>query len=111
METVPVEGVEKEYEGIYVLQWEVSRLVITSGRKLFGMVTKKEKWLPVFPSDFSFPFSMESLRGTPGKFYRLRVRGVLGEKGSFGHRGACSRQISVSEVLLCQQIEDPGGAW
>ena len=95
-----------EFEGIYIDHWEVARLVVLTGKRLFGIPPRLENWHTLFPLDFELPEpDWENLR--PGRYFRMRVRGELSPEGHFGHRGWCTHELTVSEVLYCDETDDP----
>ena len=104
---------EQEFEGVYVAHWEVSRFIVQAGKGLFGLWQRIEKWCPSFPETFVLPEKAGEVvepRG-PARYFRMRVRGRLGPKGSFGHRGICNRELVISEVLDCEETSTPGKTW
>jgi hypothetical protein len=103
-------GAELEFEGVYVAHWEVARFVVQQGRGLFGR-SKIEKWLAWFPTDFRFPHPDAHDRRGPGRVYRMRVRGRVGPRGHFGHKGICDHELHISEVLECVETSTPGRTW
>jgi hypothetical protein len=103
-------GEIREFEGVYVAHWEVARFVIQTGRGFLGR-PRFEKWQARFPTTFVFPDADAHDRHSRGRTYRMRVRGRLGPKGQFGHRGICTRQLEVLEVLDCLETSSPGRIW
>ena len=100
---------EADFEGVYVAHWEASRFVVDAGRGPFGLWRRVEKWATQFPPDFAGVAPPER-RSNP-RYFRMRVRGTIGPKGAYGHRGICSRQLQVSEVLACEETSTPGRTW
>jgi hypothetical protein len=108
--TVPNE--EQEFVGVLVIHWEVGRFCVVTGRRWFGLLPRVERWLPHLPADFS----LEKFGIRPGqrdgvRYLRLRVRGVLGPEGDFGHRGICSRELTITKVLEAHETTEPGPTW
>lgn len=91
-----------EFEGIYIDHWEVGRLVVVTGRRLFGLRPRLESWRILFPIGFELP---ELDR--PVRYFRMRVRGELSPEDHCGHRGWCSHELAVSEVIHCEETDDP----
>ena len=104
-------GEESEFEGVYVAHWEVARFAILRGHRFFGLVPRIDKWLAFFPPAFAFPDVDAHNRAGPARFYRMRVRGRLGPKGHYGHKGICDRELHVSEVITCEETRQPGPIW
>ena len=100
----------KEYNGMYVEHWEVARFVVVTGRKLFGLLPRVEKWCAHFPEDFQLPHAGSEIRAAP-RFYRMRVIGSLGPKGHYGHRGICDHELFISKVLAVEETNRPGPIW
>jgi hypothetical protein len=100
----------EEFEGVYVAHWEVARFAVQVGRGLFGR-PRIEKWQALFPGGFRLPGAEAPDRRSPGKTYRMRVRGRLSTAGRFGHRGICTRQLEIVEVLTCEETSSPGPTW
>jgi hypothetical protein len=100
----------EEFEGVYVAHWEAARFAVQVGRGLFGR-PKIEKWQAVFPSTFKFPHAEMLDRRSPGRTYRMRVRGRLGPRGHFGHMGICTRQLDIVDVMACEETSSPGRTW
>lgn len=103
---------DREYVGIYVAHWEVARLVVSKGTRFFGLIQKVEFWHPVFPEGFVLPGmdNTRSMREQCG-YYRMKLRGELGPRGYFGHKGICRHQLRVTEVVHCEKTESPGKTW
>jgi len=100
-------------EGVYVAHWEVGRFVVDAGAGPLGLWRRIEKWWPVFPGNFVLPpqpGAADQARG-PARYFRMRVRGSVGPRGSFGHRGICTRELFISEVLDCEETSTPGKTW
>jgi hypothetical protein len=95
--------------GVYVAHWEAGRFVVETGRRFFGLLPRVEKWQPIFPPGFRLPKS-ENPRG-PAKYFKMTVRGTLGPKGHFAHLGICTRQLTISEVVSCEETHRPGKTW
>ncbi len=98
---------------MYVAHWEVVRFVVDAGPGPWGLWRRIEKWWPVLPESFVLPWKKGATvepRG-PARYFRMRVRGRLGPKGSFGHRGICRRQLFISEVIACEETSTPGKTW
>lgn len=102
----------QNYEGIYVAHWEVARFVVSKGRRFFGLIEKVEFWQPIFPAGFRLPEmdDTRSIRKQSG-YYRMRLRGELGPRGHFGHKGICRHQLRVVEVVCCEKTHAPGKTW
>ena len=98
--------------GIYVDHWEVARFVVETGRRFFGLLPRLEKWQPLFPEGFQFPGSRPArTTGRSPEYYRMTVKGILGPRGHFGHKGICSRQFTILVVVSCERTETPGRTW
>lgn len=96
------------FTGIYVAHWEIARFVIKTGKRFFGLLPKIEAWQLRFPEGYQLPESQATHnRRCPPEYFRMTVRGTLGPKGNFGHKGICSRQLNVLEVVSCEKIERP----
>lgn len=102
-----------EFEGLYVHHWEAPRFVVDAGRGPFGLWRRVELWMPRFSdsvADFLQEAGSEERRGPP-RYYHMRVRGRLGPKGAFGHKGMCHRELHVTEILDSQETSKPGKIW
>lgn len=100
------------FTGIYVAHWEVARFVVETGRRFFGLLSKREKWQPLFPEGFHLPGSQcTHTTRRPAEYFPMTVKGTLGPKGHFGHVGICSRHLTISEVISCQRTEGAGKTW
>jgi hypothetical protein len=107
-------SIESEFAGVYVEHWEVSRLSIEVGRRLWGLLPKRERWQAHFPPDFRVPEEdkqTESLRRRRSRFFRIRFIGVPSEVGRFGHKGFCHRKVDIKRVLEMAEINNPGDTW
>jgi hypothetical protein len=102
-------GMESEFTGVYVAHWEMAHFAIQTGRKLFGLLPKRERWSAYFPKDFHFPGEDEqtkSFRYRPPRFFRIHLIGVPSERGQFGHKGICCRKIEIHQVLEISEKSD-----
>jgi len=105
-------GDEMEYEGTYVVHWEIPRFCVIAGRRFFGLRPRVEKWEVLFPEGFELPeWKDPEFRRSGGTCYSMRLRGRLGPKGQFAHRGMCERQLHVSEVIAHAKTDMPGPTW
>lgn len=104
---------ERDFEGVFVSHWEVPRFCVVSGRRFFGFLPRVEKWEAIFPEGFELPEwrDLVAFGQSPGRCYRMRVRGRLGPKGHFGHKGMCSRELHISRVISWEETDDPGPTW
>lgn len=100
-----------EISGVYVMHWEVARFVVVNGRRFFGLFPAVEKWRPHFPEDFKFPGDKSPLGRSGVRYYRMKVIGILGEPGRFGHMGICKREVFIEQVLECDETHNPGPTW
>ncbi len=99
----------KEYEGVYVAHWEVSRFVV-EGKKILGIFPKVEKWWPHFPEGFCFPGN-ETRNKKETKIFKIKVLAKVGPKGNFGHKGVCKREIFIKDVLVLKETDQHGKLW
>ena len=106
------QSLEQEYEGIYVLHWEVGRFVVHKGRRFFGLLQRVECWQLLVPDGFVWPVPHSTtLRHDPPRYYRMKLRGTLGPRGHFGHKGICRHQLRVLKVLSFEETDSPGKVW
>ena len=94
------------FDGFYVAHWEVARFVTTVGKRWFGLLPRTESWQAHFPADFALPDADAHARAAAGRTYRMSVRGRLGPDGHFGHKGICSRELFIDEVLSCERSSE-----
>jgi hypothetical protein len=99
------------FDGVYVRHWEVMRFAVVTGKWFFGLFTKVEKLYPRFREGALEAQGIEGVTRGPGRTYRMKVRGKLGPRGSYGHRGICSHELHVEEILSCEETDDPGPTW
>lgn len=102
-----------EFHGVYVDHWEAPRFVVDVGRGPLGLWRRVELWMPRFPDSVASQLrraAHEDRRGSP-RYYRMRVRGRLGPEGRFGHKGMCSRELHVTEILESKETEKPRKTW
>jgi len=105
-------GNAETFEGIYVAHWEVPRFTVETARRFFGLLPKIEKWQPIFPEGFQPPMDRQTqTTRSPARYFRMKIRGTLGPEGHFGHKGICSRQLTISEVISCEETKTPGKTW
>ena len=98
----------QEFCGIYRPHWEVGHLEVQTGRGFLGR-PKHERWEAWFPAAFEFPdpeVNDPSAMRFPTQHYayRMVVRGRVGPRGHFGHRGWLQRRLDVIEVLECTRL-------
>ena len=80
---------EAEFSGVFVAHWEATGIEVDVGRRLFGLLTRREYWLAEFPSDFEVPHYDIARR------FHIRFIGTPGERGRYGHMGMCCRRVRV----------------
>jgi len=102
---------QHEFSGIFVAHWEVARFCVVSGRRLFGLLPRVEKYEPHFPPCALDNVGINVSRQGPQRHFRMRVLGYLGPRGTFGHHGICSHQLFVSEIVESVETSDPGPTW
>ncbi len=108
------DGLEQqtEFDGVYVQHWEVARFAIVTGRRFFGLFPRVVLLSPDFPEGALEAHGIQPLTGrVEGGTYRMTLRGKLGPRGSYGHRGICSHELHVEEILSCEETDDPGPTW
>lgn len=86
-----------EYVGVFVSHWEIARFVVRVGAGPLGR-PQVEAWSAHFPSGFELPHPPDD-RHSPPRYFQMRVVGRLGPRGRFGHKGLCTREIHVDEVV------------
>jgi hypothetical protein len=96
-----------------VSHWEVARFCRVVGRRLFGLLPRVERWSVTFPPGFELPEWRDKINfhSAGSRYYRMRLRGRLGPRGTYGHRGICSHVLSVTEVVSFEETTDPGPTW
>ena len=107
-----VPGEMRIYEGYYIPHWEVPRFCINTGRRWLGIFPVKERWMPWMPDGYTGPWnnvnrrssSLEDYNSLPVRMYFMKIRGIAGKKGRYGHRGVCHREIRIHEVLEVREV-------
>jgi hypothetical protein len=104
---------EQEFVGVYVSHWELPRFVVELGKGPLGLWTRTQRLFLILPAGFVLPGEPSEVRTRRSgpRLFQMRVRGSLGPKGEFGHKGSCKHELRVSEVLECHEAAAAGPVW
>jgi len=109
-------GKEREFAGVYVLHWEVTRFVVAGTPRFFGLFRPTVRCLLEIPEGVHVPWRDEwealrpNWRGCPGLAFNVKLTGVVVEKGNFGHMGICRYKIKVHEIIKAEKYSG-GPRW
>lgn len=102
----------EKISGKFVEHWEVPRFAVQVGTRFLGLLPRIEKWQAIFPPGFALPASVQPTKDRPPpRCFKMVVSGTVSPQGHFGHNGICRRQITVSEVLSCEETTDFTHTW
>ncbi len=99
-------GVERRFDGLYFVHWEVPRFEFVSRRSLWGLLKRYER------CRLSTAEGVESVvdklglssRDSPGQVLAVSFIGKVLERGRFGHRGWCRWRLLVQEWLTVERV-------
>ena len=99
----------REFDAIYRVHWELTYLVVSTGRRLFfGLFPERVNCQPDFPSEFSLPMSADARASESPRahvrYFNMRVKGRFTEKGYFGHRGISRYKFHIQEILKVAEV-------
>lgn len=98
-------GLKGEFAGLYIAHWEVSRFVITTGRRLWGLAEAQERCQLEYGEGVDVPWFQKWGGEEPPNWmdmcliFDVRLEGEVLEEGHFGHRGWCHWRILVTRFI------------
>lgn len=104
-------GETRQFDGIYIANWEVSRFEIVTGKRFFGLLETVERCQletePAIETVIGKLFAgklPDNWRHHDAVRFALSFVGCAVEKGYFGHMGWCRWRLRVQKWLSVEKL-------
>lgn len=102
----------QEYTGIYSRHWELQFIIVKLSKRVLGInFVSTEHWYPVFSEEEKLlVHTNDDLHNRHNRQNLLiRFSGIASEKGDYGHKGYCHRQVFVRKIHELQKVTCEAG--
>ncbi len=102
----------QKYTGIYWWHWELQFIEIKLSKRILGLnVVSTERWHPFFSEKEKIPIlANDNLHNRHNRVnFLISFSGIASEKGSYGHKGYCHRQVLVRKIHELQKLTSEVG--
>jgi hypothetical protein len=108
-------GEQRQYDGIYVVNWEVARFEVVTGKRFFGLFENVERCHLVTADgvesiiDKLFGGELpDDWRHHGAVSFALSFDGCAIENGRFGHMGWCRWRVRLDKWLSVKNLDSWG---